>query len=338
MPPSKPSESDLVIDQSKIGTDGSDIYLFQFLSGAVCALKTLPIDEIKPQIPTFESTLISIALSSPPFTTPAGRPIRSLVARSMILVFGRGESKGLFDTVNKLLISAGDPKERDAVRISAFYCIGELMGNYGSQVMSFMVELSILAIKVYRSTSGNPLLRYHALLALSRAISSTGRALTDQAVKDVHKNMRSALLDKALSVQRAAASVLIGLYPNTVVPPPSGSGPAPSTAMLSHVEMESLIAQAIKSFDDSEIDTSTRLSLANLVGHLLSSSQVPRPVAPSTSKAATTSTSTQSQDDSLSVGAKVQQEIIAKPLLSPREMLVSLGTWMNKQATTRKQR
>jgi hypothetical protein len=33
---------------------------------------------------------------------------------------------------------------------AAFYCVGEIMGEYGSQVMSFMVELALLAVKTYR--------------------------------------------------------------------------------------------------------------------------------------------------------------------------------------------
>ena len=36
---------------------------------------------------------------------------------------------------------------------AAFYCVGEIMGEYGSQVMSFMVELALLSVKTYRTSS-----------------------------------------------------------------------------------------------------------------------------------------------------------------------------------------
>lgn len=51
------------------------------------------------------------------------------------------------------------------------------------------------------------LLRYHALVALRKSIATAGRAITDSAMKDVLKQAKSALSDKALPVQRAAADV-----------------------------------------------------------------------------------------------------------------------------------
>ena len=97
------------------------------------------------------------------------------------------------------------------------------MAEYGSQVMSFMVELALLAVKTHRISSavssisflnsglGSPiqsvLLRFHATQALCKAIPSAGRALTDAAIKDILKHMRYALSDKALPIRRAAAEV-----------------------------------------------------------------------------------------------------------------------------------
>jgi hypothetical protein len=72
---------------------------------------------LRSEIPTLEATLVSIVLSSPPFTSPPGRPIRSLVAKCFIALYGKGESRGLFDTVNKMLLPAGDVKEKDGVRV-----------------------------------------------------------------------------------------------------------------------------------------------------------------------------------------------------------------------------
>ena len=36
---------------------------------------------------------------------------------------------------------------------AAFYCVGEIMGEYGSQIMSFMVELALLAVKTHRMSN-----------------------------------------------------------------------------------------------------------------------------------------------------------------------------------------
>lgn len=106
---------------------------------------------------------------------------------------------------------------------AAFYCVGEMMGEYGAQVMSFMVELAVLAVRTYKISSAvssisfltscpvsplqSVLLRFHAIQALRKAVPSAGRALTDATIKDILKHMRYALSDKALPIRRAAAEV-----------------------------------------------------------------------------------------------------------------------------------
>ncbi|CAG8780205.1 9735_t:CDS:1, partial [Acaulospora colombiana] len=122
-----------------------------------------------------------------------------------------------------------------------------------------------------------PLLRYHALEALAKGLCSAGRALTDQMVKDLHKNMRAALLDRALPVQRAACSVLSSLFPKSITKA-SDSGRAPSTAVLALSDIDGLMTQIMKSLENPEGDKLTRLSLAQLTAHILSSTQIPRAV------------------------------------------------------------
>jgi hypothetical protein len=43
--------------------------------------------------------------------------------------------------------------------------MGEIMGEYGSQVMSFMVELALLAVKTYRTSSAVSQLCFLELLS-----------------------------------------------------------------------------------------------------------------------------------------------------------------------------
>lgn len=143
--------------------------------------------------------------------------------------------------------------------------------------------------------------------------------------------MRGALTDKALPVQRAACEVLIGLYPNALVPPPSGT--SPSVALLPVADMESLIIQGFKSFDGSDIDAITRVAHARLIGHLLASTQALRPTSAPVAK----SPQPPAQDDDQSA-AKSQPEVISKPLMQPSEMFSFLSSLMNKQSVTRKQR
>ena len=53
------------------------------------------------------------------------------------------------------------------------------------------------------------ILRYHALIALEKSLTTAKRAITDTVGKDIVKQMKAALCDKSLPVQRAAAVVNI---------------------------------------------------------------------------------------------------------------------------------
>lgn len=90
------------------------------------------------------------------------------------------------------------------------------------QVMSFMAEICAVTIKTHKSSSVRPsssscspsnipsqssLLRYHALIALYKSLTTAKRAVTDASGKDILKQMKSALTDKAFPVQRAATQV-----------------------------------------------------------------------------------------------------------------------------------
>lgn len=56
------------------------------------------------------------------------------------------------------------------------------------------------------------ILRYHALIALEKSLTTAKRAITDTVGKDIVKQMKAALSDKSLPVQRAAAMVHILRY------------------------------------------------------------------------------------------------------------------------------
>ena len=57
------------------------------------------------------------------------------------------------------------------------------------------------------------ILRYHALGALEKTVLTAKRAVTDALVKDIIKQMKHALSDKALPIQRAACNVSDSIYP-----------------------------------------------------------------------------------------------------------------------------
>ncbi|KAF9474335.1 clathrin-coated vesicle protein [Pholiota conissans] len=307
----------------ELSGDNGELYLFQWLSSTNKKLGIVPIGDLKPQQADLEKTFIKIVTAADPYPPP-GRAIRNLVGRCLITLYTRCETRTLFDTIQAFLRLVGDFKtnDRDVVKIAAFSCLGDLMGIFGVQVMSLMAEICTITIKTHRS-SNSPLLRYHALIALYKSLTTAKRAATDALSKDILKQMKSALTDKAFPVQRAATQVLIAMYSTN------------DATHLTPSDLDSIITQCVKSLDTT--DQATRHAHAQLVGHLLAATQIERAVSvPEQTQKGKKDGTGEAQDDDLSPSAAAAET--TKPLLTPSEMFVHLSTHFNKPNVSRKTR
>ncbi|KAF8597460.1 hypothetical protein BDV93DRAFT_527407 [Ceratobasidium sp. AG-I] len=197
------------LDESKLAADNGEIYLLQWLCSVEKSLAGLSTDTLKSVQPATEATLLKCITAPVPFPIP-GRPIRALVARCFLAIYARGETRTLYDTVQACLKIAGDtkPTERDT-RLSALYCVGEIMAVHGSQLMSFMMEITLIAIRTVKSSNNSILLRTHALRAVSLSVSAAGKAITENTVKDLVKQLRATLADKSMLSNEALPRLYI---------------------------------------------------------------------------------------------------------------------------------
>ncbi|KAF7308406.1 Clathrin-coated vesicle protein [Mycena chlorophos] len=324
MPPAEPVIIE-DIDEAEIKGENGEMYLFQWLSTTEKSIKEATPDYLKTKHADVESALIRIVLAQDPFPVP-GRALRNCAARCFVLLYTRGESRTLFDALQsfmKVVIDFKTP-DRDAHKIAAFSVVGDLMKVFGSQFMSFMMEITTTVMRTVKSSS-SPLLRYHALVALQKSLTTASRAVTEAASKDLAKQMRNALTDKSLPVQRGAAEVLVALYSGAEQPPPSAA------------DVDAILLQCIKSLELA--DQLTRRTLALLVGHVLASTQTPRKVVVSEPKAAKKEKKPgdDDDDDDTNPAAAAAADTV-KPTLTPTEMLTALSTHFNKSTTTRKMR
>ncbi|KAK1228476.1 hypothetical protein PQX77_008494 [Marasmius sp. AFHP31] len=196
----------------------------------------------------------------------------------------------------------------------------DLMQVFGAQYMSFMAEIATVALKTFRNSS-TPLLRYHALVALKKAMTTAKRAVQDSTAKDILKQMKSALADKCLPLQRAACEVLIILFSGV-------DGP-----LVTSNDVDSILLLCVKALEAS--DQITRKSLSQLVGHLLASTQVERAV-PAPEPAQKNKKDTEKGDDDQEISPAATE--VTKPLFTPQEMFNHLSVYLNKPNTTRKTR
>ncbi|KAF7337120.1 Clathrin-coated vesicle protein [Mycena venus] len=313
------------IEESEITSENGEMYLFQWLSTTEKSINDAPIEHLKLKQADVEATLVKVVLAQDPYPIP-GRALRNCVARCFIALYTRGETRTLFDTLQafiKVIIDFKTP-DRDSHKIAAFSVIGDLMKVFGSQFMSFMAEITTTAARTVKSSS-TPLLRYHALVALQKSLTTASRAVTETSFKDVLKQMRTALTDKCLPVQRGAAEVIIALYSGADGHPP------PSAA-----DVEGIVTQCVKSLETA--DQITRSAHALLVGHLLASTQIPRTVVATEPKAIKKDKKPGEADDDEDTPTPAGVGDIAKPTLTVAEMFVCLSAHFNKSALTRKSR
>ncbi|TFY58733.1 hypothetical protein EVJ58_g6238 [Rhodofomes roseus] len=314
------------VDESNLSSDTGEIYLFQWLASTEKAVRQASTEDLKATQTDLEETLVKIVSAPEPYPPP-GRPVRSIVAKCLVALYMRGETKTLYDTIQSFLKIIGEPKGvgKDSSKIAAMYCVAELMGMFGSQVMSLVVEIVTTCLKLYRtsSTCKPIILRYHSLVALEKTLSTAKRAVTDALVKDIIKQMKYALSDKALPIQRAACNVLVLMYPAD-----------DSTRLVTDVD--SLVVSCTKSLEGA--DQLTRCSLAKLVAHILAATQVQRvvPAAEPPKKAKKGQNPNEDEEDAMP-GMHVQAEE-AKPVMTPQEMLAQLSSQFNKPQASKKTR
>ncbi|KAJ3781084.1 clathrin-coated vesicle protein [Lentinula aff. detonsa] len=319
------SESDAIepFQEEEVSGDNGTMYIFQWLSSTKKKIVSIPVDQLKAQQADLEATLVKIILAAPPYPIP-GRATRNVVARCLIAIYNRGETRTLFDMLQTFMKVASDYKtvDRDIYRTAALSCVGDLMAVYGAQYMSFMAEITVVTLKTSKS-SGTPLLRYHALLALRKSLDAAKRAVSDSAFKDILKQMKAFLNDKCLPVERMAADILISLF----------SG-ADDGRILTAGDVDSILGLALKSLESA--DQVTRQSLSRLIGHVLASTQIERAV-PVPESAHKNKKDVDVNDER--AGSPVQSAAeVTKPMLTPIEMFVHLSSHFNKPNATRKLR
>ncbi|KAF5360974.1 hypothetical protein D9756_004483 [Leucocoprinus leucothites] len=250
---SAPEYNELV--EAELSGENKEVYLFRWLTTTLKYIKESPIPDLKAKQSDIEKQLIKIVSSPEPYPTP-GCAFRNLVGKCLVEMYTRAETRTMFDVLQAFMKVAGDfkaPADRDGSKLAALSCVGGVMAVFGANaslsmwsvwVMSFMAEIATVTLKTVKASSST-LLRYQALVALEKSISTAKRAITDATTKGILKQCRNCLADKALPVQHAAANVIIAMYSHD-------DGAHPSTS-----DIETILNPCVKSLDTA--DQLTRL-------------------------------------------------------------------------------
>lgn len=264
--------------QSATTSDQGEIFVIEWLSKAEQALTKADVDTIRSYQNSFESAILKLACPSVSFgktddmaiviTSNAaiprpGRPTRRLLARCILVLFRRIDSRSLFDILQNLIrVAAEDAKgktpERE-VRVAALYILGEVFGSLGQQIMSLFNEIINLTQRVFKQTSHPVILRYHALITLQKTLNVAGKSLGDQVGKDLIKALRQGLSDRAGAVVRGSADCILAIVLHAQL-------------ITTRTEVETLVSPALKAIESA--DFVTKRALSRMLAGLLASTQI----------------------------------------------------------------
>ncbi|CAJ0753037.1 4936_t:CDS:10 [Entrophospora sp. SA101] len=320
-------------DENKFSSNAAnpekqELYLFNWLSNLERELKRTDKDTIKSHQVNLEKLLLKIiSLVSP----KPRRPIRNLVARCFVIIYVKGDSRSLFDTVTALqsilgVVSKGTGEKE--TKLAALHCIGVILKSLGDRILSLFPETINICLKTIKNTNNPLIIRLEATYTITRSFEGASKAATEGLIKDIMKQLKASLNDKALIIRVAAIECMHTMAKLTNQKYP-----------ITKSELDQIIAQMVKILDGS--NQTIRRSVASYLATLLAQTQCDADyLSTSTSPPSkNNSSSQQSQTSSGSPTSNSIQDIAAdSPKLSVEEMLSILSSIYKKSSTTREMR
>ncbi|KAL4206381.1 hypothetical protein CU097_005637 [Rhizopus azygosporus] len=310
-----------LLDEQKVQpsetTEKQELYVLQWLAQVERESKTIDVETLKKAQPILEKSLlrlISLASARP------RRPIRFLIGRCYIILYTRGDTRTLFDTVTALhsLIATNKNIDKET-KIAAISTTGAIMGATGSKVLSLFAETATLFLKVIKNSNNPLILRLETIAAFTLLLKGAGKAATESILKDLMKQLRHGLVDKALVMRAASAQCLQSVIQH-------------ATQSFTQVEIESLLQHCFKAFENSTFPV--RRSVSSLCATILLFTQRPATVDPAKPniRHATTGEET--------VPAKAEDAVSGKSvtLMSVEDMLSQISGCYNRPNSSRELR
>jgi hypothetical protein len=149
-------------------------------------------------------------------TPPPTRIIRNTLGKCLGHIFGKGDRKLLFETVNELagIISSGKAKTdaENRTKHAAVTCIGDVYAAAGDSAIHLHQLACSSLLKLLKSSSNNAGLRAAVFTALGKITTMLGGSLDESIARDVWKQGRSyATSDKGSLVVISACRCLRSL-------------------------------------------------------------------------------------------------------------------------------
>jgi hypothetical protein len=197
-------------------TEQQELYLLTFSSDLAHHVASLDADGASAHQIYIKKELFQIInLASPPPT----RVIRNNLGRAFSGIFGKGDRKLLFESINELvaMLNAAGKTEKDLrAKHAAAHCLGavfEAAGDSAIGLAPFATTTLLYLVKVAQNNTG---LRAAVLKAAGKVFKGVGRSAEEAVARAAWKQARTISAgDKSMLVQSTACYLLEQLVRNT---------------------------------------------------------------------------------------------------------------------------
>ncbi|KAM0559647.1 hypothetical protein ACHAPJ_004171 [Fusarium lateritium] len=194
-----------------------DLFLLTFVSSLTKHVLGLEADDCTAQQFYLKKEIFQIInLSSP----QPSRVIRNNLGKCLAHIFGHGDRKLLFETINDLIaiISSGKSKTDAEIRTkhAAVVCLGDVFASAGDSAIGLHPLACTTSLKLLKASSNNAGLRAACLTALGKIVGMVEGSMDEVIARDVWKQGRNyASSDKGHLVVASACRALKALVKHT---------------------------------------------------------------------------------------------------------------------------
>ncbi|KAI0103088.1 ARM repeat-containing protein [Hypoxylon sp. NC0597] len=170
-----------------------DLFLLNFVSSLSRHVHGLSADDCTAQQFYLKKEVFQIINLSTP--SPS-RVIRVNLGKILAYVFGNGDRKLLFDTINELvfIISSGKSKTETEIRTrhAAVCCLGDVYAAAGDSAIGLHQLACGALVKLLKSSQSHAGLRAAVLVALTKIVGMVRTSLDESIARDIWKQARNA--------------------------------------------------------------------------------------------------------------------------------------------------
>ncbi|KAJ3526308.1 hypothetical protein NM208_g11255 [Fusarium decemcellulare] len=194
-----------------------ELFLLTFVSSLTKHVLQLVADDCTAQQFYLKKEIFQIInLSSP----QPSRVIRNNLGKCLAHIFGHGDRKLLFETINDLIaiVSSGKSKTEADIRTkhAAVACLGDVFASAGDSAIGLHPLACSTLVKLLKSSSNNAGLRAACLTALGKIIRMVEGSMDEVIARDIWKQGRNyASSDKGHLVVASACRTLKALVKHT---------------------------------------------------------------------------------------------------------------------------